>query len=178
MSVILLLLLRALTFSFALKNLKSRIADRWEYSEAWTYDLLFCTLFCVWDKKKQKIPVLLIKSLAINPKLLWNNTIPACVHLLSCDPLSSPQVVYNVGLCICLYDITKLEDSYIFPGDGASHTKGLMMPVNRAVSFPHSYLAWSPVPHFLLPLKILDTLPRICFVVFNYLWWGLELTFY
>ncbi|CAJ0933080.1 unnamed protein product, partial [Ranitomeya imitator] len=32
-------------------------------------------------------------------------------------------VVYNVGLCICLYDITKLEDSYIFPGDGASHTK-------------------------------------------------------
>lgn len=34
------------------------------------------------------------------------------------------QVVYNVGLCICLYDITKLEDSYIFPGDGASHTKG------------------------------------------------------
>lgn len=35
------------------------------------------------------------------------------------------QVVYNVGLCICLYDITKLEDSYIFPGDGASHTKGI-----------------------------------------------------
>ncbi|GCC39197.1 hypothetical protein chiPu_0023368 [Chiloscyllium punctatum] len=33
------------------------------------------------------------------------------------------RVVYNVGLCICLYDITKLEDSYIFPGDGASHTK-------------------------------------------------------
>uniref|UniRef100_H3AUK5 DNA-directed RNA polymerase subunit n=1 Tax=Latimeria chalumnae TaxID=7897 RepID=H3AUK5_LATCH len=33
------------------------------------------------------------------------------------------QVVYNIGLCICLYDITKLEDSYIFPGDGASHTK-------------------------------------------------------
>ncbi|XP_059395040.1 DNA-directed RNA polymerase III subunit RPC8 [Carassius carassius] len=33
------------------------------------------------------------------------------------------KVVYNVGLCVCLYDITKLEDSYIFPGDGASHTK-------------------------------------------------------
>ena len=33
-------------------------------------------------------------------------------------------MVYNVGLCICLYDIIKLEDSYIFPGDGASHTKG------------------------------------------------------
>lgn len=39
----------------------------------------------------------------------------------------SGQVVYNVGLCICLYDITKLEDSYIFPGDGASHTKGLLL---------------------------------------------------
>lgn len=39
--------------------------------------------------------------------------------------LSDPQVVYSVGLCICLYDITKLEDSYIFPGDGASHTKGM-----------------------------------------------------
>lgn len=29
-----------------------------------------------------------------------------------------------MGLCICLFDITKLEDSYVFPGDGASHTKG------------------------------------------------------
>jgi DNA-directed RNA polymerase III subunit RPC8 len=36
---------------------------------------------------------------------------------------SSLQVVLNVGLCIALYDITKLEDSYIFPGDGAAHTK-------------------------------------------------------
>lgn len=34
------------------------------------------------------------------------------------------QVVYSVGLCICLFDITKLEDAYVFPGDGASHTKG------------------------------------------------------
>ncbi|TRY88382.1 hypothetical protein DNTS_018298 [Danionella cerebrum] len=33
------------------------------------------------------------------------------------------KVVYNVGLCICLYDIIKLDDSFIFPGDGASHTK-------------------------------------------------------
>ncbi|XP_027730030.1 DNA-directed RNA polymerase III subunit RPC8 isoform X3 [Vombatus ursinus] len=35
------------------------------------------------------------------------------------------KVVYNVGLCICLYDITKLEDAYVFPGDGASHTKAM-----------------------------------------------------
>ncbi|KAL1784941.1 DNA-directed RNA polymerase III subunit RPC8 isoform X1 [Sigmodon hispidus] len=33
------------------------------------------------------------------------------------------KVVYNVGLCICLFDITKLEDAYVFPRDGASHTK-------------------------------------------------------
>ncbi|KAM6137700.1 LOW QUALITY PROTEIN: DNA-directed RNA polymerase III subunit RPC8 [Pterocles gutturalis] len=33
------------------------------------------------------------------------------------------KVVYNVGLCICLYDITKLEDSYIFPGGSTHNTK-------------------------------------------------------
>uniref|UniRef100_UPI00358E2D35 DNA-directed RNA polymerase III subunit RPC8 isoform X1 n=1 Tax=Myxine glutinosa TaxID=7769 RepID=UPI00358E2D35 len=33
------------------------------------------------------------------------------------------KVVYNVGLCICLFDLNKMEDSYVFPGDGASHTK-------------------------------------------------------
>ncbi|XP_009862385.2 DNA-directed RNA polymerase III subunit RPC8-like [Ciona intestinalis] len=33
------------------------------------------------------------------------------------------KVVYNIGVCICLFDILKYEDSYIFPGDGASHTK-------------------------------------------------------
>ncbi|PSN42722.1 DNA-directed RNA polymerase III subunit RPC8 [Blattella germanica] len=33
------------------------------------------------------------------------------------------KVLLNVGLCIALHDITELEDSYIFPGDGASHTK-------------------------------------------------------
>ena len=38
----------------------------------------------------------------------------------TCYPL---QVVLNVGLCIALFDITSLGDSYIFPGDGASHTR-------------------------------------------------------
>ncbi|KAL3285084.1 hypothetical protein HHI36_019208 [Cryptolaemus montrouzieri] len=33
------------------------------------------------------------------------------------------QVVLNVGLCIALFDIKRLEESYIFPGDGASHTR-------------------------------------------------------
>ena len=34
------------------------------------------------------------------------------------------QVLHSVGLCIALYDITRVGDSYILPGDGASHTKG------------------------------------------------------
>ncbi|KAG7155681.1 DNA-directed RNA polymerase III subunit RPC8-like [Homarus americanus] len=33
------------------------------------------------------------------------------------------KVVLNVGLCIALFDVTSLGDSYIFPGDGASHTR-------------------------------------------------------
>jgi len=33
------------------------------------------------------------------------------------------KVVVDVGLCLSLFDITKIEDSYIYPGDGASHTK-------------------------------------------------------
>lgn len=33
------------------------------------------------------------------------------------------KVYLNVGLCIALHDLTKIEESYIFPGDGASHTK-------------------------------------------------------
>lgn len=32
-------------------------------------------------------------------------------------------MVLNVGLCIALFDITSLQESYIFPGDGASHTR-------------------------------------------------------
>jgi len=47
------------------------------------------------------------------------------------------QVVHNVGLCIALWDIQKLEDSYIFPGDGAHHTVGKMIEIktkNNAVN--------------------------------------------
>lgn len=33
------------------------------------------------------------------------------------------KVVPDVGLCIALFDIQSMEDSYIFPGDGAAHTK-------------------------------------------------------
>ncbi|GJQ81364.1 hypothetical protein Trydic_g20574 [Trypoxylus dichotomus] len=33
------------------------------------------------------------------------------------------KVVLNVGLCIALYDITNLQESFVIPGDGASHTR-------------------------------------------------------
>ncbi|XP_072759373.1 DNA-directed RNA polymerase III subunit RPC8 [Anoplolepis gracilipes] len=33
------------------------------------------------------------------------------------------KVYKDVGLCMVLHDILKIEESYIFPGDGASHTK-------------------------------------------------------
>ena len=33
------------------------------------------------------------------------------------------KVIYQVGLCIALFDIIKIEDSYVFPGDGSSHTR-------------------------------------------------------
>ncbi|EZA54895.1 hypothetical protein DMN91_008964 [Ooceraea biroi] len=32
------------------------------------------------------------------------------------------KVYQNVGLCITLFEITKIEESFIFPRDGASHT--------------------------------------------------------
>ncbi|KAJ8959504.1 hypothetical protein NQ318_022201 [Aromia moschata] len=35
------------------------------------------------------------------------------------------KVVLNVGLCIALFDILSLQESFIFPGDGASHTRAL-----------------------------------------------------
>ncbi|XP_076460245.1 DNA-directed RNA polymerase III subunit RPC8-like isoform X2 [Babylonia areolata] len=32
------------------------------------------------------------------------------------------MVVHNVGLCIALWDIEKYEKTFIYPGDGATHT--------------------------------------------------------
>jgi len=33
------------------------------------------------------------------------------------------KVVYNVGLCLLLYDLLTIDESFIFPGDGSTHTK-------------------------------------------------------
>lgn len=34
----------------------------------------------------------------------------------------SNKVVHRLGLCVCLWDILLVDDSFIIPGDGASHT--------------------------------------------------------
>lgn len=33
------------------------------------------------------------------------------------------KVVYELGLCIALFDLKHIDDSYVFPGDGCSHTR-------------------------------------------------------
>lgn len=33
------------------------------------------------------------------------------------------KVIYQLGLCVALFDILKIEESYIFPGDGSSHSR-------------------------------------------------------
>merc|ERR1712156_1015535 len=33
------------------------------------------------------------------------------------------KVLLNVGLCLSLYDILDVGESFVFPGDGASHTR-------------------------------------------------------
>eukprot|EP00092_Neocalanus_flemingeri_P007223 GFUD01007802.1.p1 GENE.GFUD01007802.1~~GFUD01007802.1.p1 ORF type:complete len:223 (-),score=50.94 GFUD01007802.1:143-748(-) len=35
----------------------------------------------------------------------------------------SNKVMINVGLCLSLHDISEVGESFLFPGDGASHTK-------------------------------------------------------
>lgn len=71
---------------------------------------------------------------------LWHCSLVnlSALFMFGCSSPASPQVVYQVGLCICLYDITKLEDSYIFPGDGASHTKG--KEIKNCYRFSWKYL--------------------------------------
>ncbi|CAL1540413.1 unnamed protein product [Lymnaea stagnalis] len=56
-------------------------------------------------------------------------TPPRLFHLDTMDAIREAlnkkfanKVVYKVGLCIALWDVEKVEDSYIFPGDGATHT--------------------------------------------------------
>jgi DNA-directed RNA polymerase III subunit RPC8 len=33
------------------------------------------------------------------------------------------KVVFGLGLCLALYDILEIGESFVFPGDSATHTK-------------------------------------------------------
>ena len=55
-----------------------------------------------------------------------------------------PQVVHKVGLCIALHDILDVGESYVIPGDGASHTKGI-----PTLPHPHSIIT-TTLPLFAL----------------------------
>ena len=39
------------------------------------------------------------------------------------------RVVVGLGLCLALYDITEIGESFIFPGDSATHTKVLQYKI-------------------------------------------------
>ena len=45
----------------------------------------------------------------------------------SLTEINFSQVVHEVGLCITLFDITEISDSYILPGDGSAHTPGILV---------------------------------------------------
>ena len=53
------------------------------------------------------------------------------------------KVVHNVGLCIALWDLIEIKDSYLFPGDGASHTVGKWYMEERKENETLYLLFWS-----------------------------------
>lgn len=59
-------------------------------------------------------------SIRIPPWLFRLNPNAAIVDQL--NKRLANKVVVNVGLCIALFDITRIEDSKILPGDGSFHT--------------------------------------------------------
>ncbi|BFZ17904.1 hypothetical protein BsWGS_20943 [Bradybaena similaris] len=59
-------------------------------------------------------------TVRIPPRLFNLDTMDAIREAL--NKKFANKVVYKVGLCIALWDIETIEDSYIFPGDGATHT--------------------------------------------------------
>uniref|UniRef100_A0A2C9K8I7 DNA-directed RNA polymerase III subunit RPC8 n=1 Tax=Biomphalaria glabrata TaxID=6526 RepID=A0A2C9K8I7_BIOGL len=59
-------------------------------------------------------------TVRIAPHLFHLDTMDAIREAL--NKKFANKVVYKVGLCIALWDVEKVEDSFIFPGDGATHT--------------------------------------------------------
>ncbi|XP_071954233.1 DNA-directed RNA polymerase III subunit RPC8-like [Antedon mediterranea] len=63
----------------------------------------------------------MMDTVRIQPWMFNNKLDTAVVDVL--NRKLANKVVHDVGLCIALHDVSKLEESFIFPGDGASHTK-------------------------------------------------------
>ncbi|CAD5119143.1 DgyrCDS7783 [Dimorphilus gyrociliatus] len=64
--------------------------------------------------------VVLKDTVIINP---WNfNKQRFTVILDTLNNRFSNKVIHNVGLCLSVWDLLKVEDSCILPGDGATHT--------------------------------------------------------
>lgn len=59
-------------------------------------------------------------SVRIPPRSFKDNMLECITDILNVKFCN--KVVTGLGLCITLWDVTKLESSYIFPGDGATHT--------------------------------------------------------
>ncbi|RZF43985.1 hypothetical protein LSTR_LSTR007257 [Laodelphax striatellus] len=62
------------------------------------------------------------KDVVRTPPSSFNSTLQSSVSDYLNGKLAN-KVLYNVGLCISLFDIQELDNSFIFPGDGAAHTK-------------------------------------------------------
>ncbi|XP_075215191.1 RNA polymerase III subunit H [Lycorma delicatula] len=62
------------------------------------------------------------KDVVRTPPSLFNQKLQTSVADYLNGRLAN-KVVCNVGLCIALFDIQSMDNSFIFPGDGAAHTK-------------------------------------------------------
>nr|ACO11554.1 DNA-directed RNA polymerase III subunit RPC8 [Caligus rogercresseyi] len=62
------------------------------------------------------------KSLIRLPALHLGRNLPEALSEEINRKLSN-RVVHNVGLAVCLFDILEIGESFLFPGDGASHTR-------------------------------------------------------
>lgn len=43
------------------------------------------------------------------------------------------RVIINVGLCITLYDILEIKESFIYQGDGSAHATGITLHSDRVI---------------------------------------------
>ncbi|KAL8586188.1 hypothetical protein ACOMHN_057750 [Nucella lapillus] len=59
-------------------------------------------------------------TVRIPPNMLTSDTTDVIIHIL--NKKFANKVVHNIGLCIALWDIEEYGKTFIYPGDGATHT--------------------------------------------------------